>query len=104
MVRVSFYYQTNNIVSVRVEGHSNFDQYGQDIVCAGISAIVFGTLNALDNLVTQEAIDIKQTDGKIIINVLNPSNNNQMILKTMLYQLKTISVQYKKNINIKEVY
>lgn len=84
MIKVSFYYQTNNIVRTEVEGHANFDQYGKDIVCAGISAIVFGSLNALDNLVNQAEIKIDQTDAKIVITVLKPTNDNQMILKTML--------------------
>ncbi|MBE4704031.1 ribosomal-processing cysteine protease Prp [Spiroplasma platyhelix] len=104
MVKVSFYYQTNNIVRAEVEGHSNFDQVGKDIVCAGISAVVFGSLNALDNLVSQAEVKIAQSDGRIVITVLKPTNDNQMILKTMLWQLKTISDQYVKNISIKEVY
>lgn len=104
MVKVSFYYQTNNIVRTEVSGHANFDQEGRDIVCAGISAIVFGTLNALDNLVSETEVEIIQENNKIIINVLKQTNNNQMILKTMLWQLKTISDQYLKNITIKEVY
>lgn len=84
MVKVSFYYQTNNIVRAEVEGHSNFDQVGKDIVCAGISAVVFGSLNALDNLVSQAEVKIAQSDGRIVITVLKPTNDNQMILKTML--------------------
>lgn len=104
MVKVSFYYQTNNIVRTEVEGHANFDQHGQDIVCAGISAIVFGSLNALDNLVSKQEIKIEQSNNKIVINVRQATNANQMILKTMLWQLKTISEQYHKNISIKEVY
>lgn len=104
MVKVSFYYQKDNIVKTEVQGHACFDQFGKDIVCAGISAVVFGTLNALDQLINQEEIKIDQTDNKIVITVLQPNNNNQMILKTMLWQLKTISDQYRKNITIKEVY
>lgn len=104
MVKVSFYYQTNNIVRTEVEGHANFDQYGSDIVCAGISAIVFGSLNALDNLVSKQEVKIEQSNNKIVINVLQATDANQMILKTTLWQLKTISEQYHKNISIKEVY
>lgn len=104
MIRISFYYQTNNIVQAEVTGHANFDQYGKDIVCAGVSAIVFGSLNALDNLVAQDDIKLVQTDNKIVITVLQPTNDNQMILKTMLWQLKTISEQYNKQVTIKEVY
>lgn len=104
MVRVSFYYQENNIIRFEVSGHANFDQNGKDIVCAGISAVVFGCLNALDNLVSQSEVDIIQEKNKIIIIVLQQTDNIQMILKTMLWQLKTISNQYAKNVTIKEVY
>lgn len=104
MVKTNFYYQKDQIVKVEVSGHSNFDQVGKDIVCAGISAIVFGTLNALDNLVSQQEVKIVEPKTKVIIEVLKPSDNNQMILQTMFWQLKTISNQYRKNIIIKEVY
>ncbi|MCL6428653.1 hypothetical protein LT335_00192 [Spiroplasma sp. JKS002669] len=104
MVKTNFYYQKDQIVKVEVSGHSNFDQVGKDIICAGISAIVFGTLNALDNLVSQQEVKIVEPKTKVIIEVLKPSDNNQMILQTMFWQLKTISNQYRKNIIIKEVY
>lgn len=104
MVKTNFYYQKDQIVKVEVSGHSNFDQVGKDIVCAGISAIIFGTLNALDNLVSQQEVKIVEPETKVIIEVLKPSDNNQMILQTMFWQLKTISNQYRKNIIIKEVY
>lgn len=104
MVKTNFYYQKDKIVKVEVSGHSNFDQIGKDIVCAGISAIVFGTLNALDNLVSQQEVKILEPETKVVIEVLKPSDSNQMILQTMFWQLKTISNQYRKNIIIKEVY
>ncbi len=104
MVKTNFYYQKDQIIKVEVSGHSNFDQVGKDIVCAGISAIVFGTLNALDNLVSQQEVKILAPETKVMIEVLKPSDNNQMILQTMFWQLKTISNQYHKNIIIKEVY
>lgn len=104
MIEVSFYYQKGNIVKTEVKGHANFDDLGKDIVCAGVSAIVFGTLNAIDNLVDQKEVELNQTSNQIVIKVLNPTNNNQVILNTMLWQLKTIHNQYSKNIIIKEVY
>lgn len=83
MVKANFYYQKDKIVKVEVSGHANFDQVGKDIVCAGVSAIIFGTLNALDNLVSQKEIKIIEPDKNVIIEVLKPSDNNQMILQTM---------------------
>ena len=40
----------DSIINVlEVSGHSNYDTKGKDIVCAGVSAIVVGGLNALLN-------------------------------------------------------
>ena len=42
--------KNDSIISVlEVSGHSNYDEKGKDIVCAGVSAIIVGGLNALLN-------------------------------------------------------
>ncbi|MDQ7983185.1 MAG: ribosomal-processing cysteine protease Prp [Spiroplasma sp.] len=104
MVKVNLYYQQDKIVKLEVSGHANFDQVGKDIVCAGISAVIFGTLNALDNLISKNEVKIIEAKNKITIDILKVTDDNQMILQTMFWQLKTISSQYTKNIIIKEVY
>lgn len=104
MIKVSFFYQDNNIIKVEIFGHANFDKLGKDIVCAGVSAIAFGTLNALDHLLTDKEVKMTQGNNIIVIEVLQRTESNQIILQTMLWQLKTISNSYSKNIVIKEVY
>lgn len=103
MVKVTYFYQNTNITAVKITGHANFAEVGSDIVCAGISAIVIGTLNALHELENNQVQVIDNTIGLINLKVTNFTNNSQIILKTMLWQLKTIKNQYPKYINIKEV-
>jgi uncharacterized protein len=38
------------IMSYRSEGHANYDVHGKDIVCAGVSAVKFGTSNSIEAL------------------------------------------------------
>ncbi|WP_327078082.1 ribosomal-processing cysteine protease Prp [Peribacillus frigoritolerans] len=38
------------IMSYRSEGHANYDVHGKDIVCAGVSAVTFGTFNSIEAL------------------------------------------------------
>ena len=103
MVKVTYNYQNSDIKEVKITGHANFSEIGNDIVCAGISAIVIGTLNALHELENNQVQIIKNTSGLIKLKVINITNNSQIILKTMLWQLKTIKNQYPKYVNIKEV-
>ena len=103
MIKVTYNYQNSNIIEVIITGHANFSKIGNDIVCAGISAIVIGTLNALHELENNQVQVINNTSGLINLKITSFTNNCQIILKTMLWQLKTIKDQYPKYINIKEV-
>jgi len=51
MIKVTIYQMSDHkITAFTVEGHANFDKYGSDIVCAGVSAVVIGALNAVESL------------------------------------------------------
>lgn len=84
MVKVTYNYQNTVIKEVTITGHANFSEIGNDIVCAGISAIVIGTLNALHELETNQIQVINNTTGLVKLKVINITNNSQIILKTML--------------------
>ncbi|WP_342276910.1 ribosomal-processing cysteine protease Prp [Spiroplasma endosymbiont of Nebria brevicollis] len=103
MVKVTCNYQNNNIDEVTITGHANFLQLGTDIVCAAVSAIVIGTLNALDQMEKKTIKVINNKSGFVKIKVIISTNDNQVMLKTMLWQLKTISAQYTQYLKIKEV-
>ena len=38
------------IVSFAIEGHAKFANPGKDIICAGVSAVSVGTVNAIEEL------------------------------------------------------
>lgn len=103
MVKITYFYKNNSIDEVTIVGHANYSQLGTDIVCASISAIVIGTLNALDEMESKTIKVINNTSGLVKVKVITTNNNNQVILKTMLWQLKTINAQYMKYLKIKEV-
>ena len=39
MIKINCIRHDNKLVEISVKGHANSDQYGKDLVCAGISAI-----------------------------------------------------------------
>lgn len=100
MVKALFIKSDNNFNNIIIEGHSLFNKKNSDIVCAGISSIVFGMLNALDKLNFKGNINIVSKDAKIIINNIDSSFN--ILMSALFWQLKTIEDLYPKNLNIEE--
>lgn len=51
-----------------VLGHANYDEYGKDIVCAGVSAVVQALLGWIENhSYCAECISIDEKGGEVII-------------------------------------
>lgn len=98
MIEVN-YLENNSVISkLEISGHANFDKKGKDIVCSAVSAIGVGGINALTNI---DEIEIVIKDGYILVNGSGLNNEyNQIVLKTMLTQLKTIEKSYSKYIKV----
>ena len=98
MISVNVSFIGNDIQLLTVSGHANFDEYGKDIVCAGVSAIVTGGINALESEVKN--VEIINEKNKLGVKVINNNEKIQIILNTMLVQLETIENSYEKYIKI----
>ena len=102
MIKIQINKTDNRYSSLEVSGHSNYDEHGKDIVCAGVSAIVTGGLNAL-TIQNKSKISCRVKDGYVNVDVLDIENDNlQKIMDVIIVQLKTIEESYKKNIKIYE--
>lgn len=78
---------TDKITSIEVKGHANKDTYGKDLVCAAVSAVITGGMNAL----VDKEYDFKLDEGHAYIKSLDiPSDYDAVVLKTIETQLKTI--------------
>lgn len=91
----------NKIVGIEVSGHANSGPIGLDLVCAGVSCIVTGGINALDD---PGAFDIELTKGysKIKPTFVNSDiiPHDRVVLEIIATQLKTIFESYPKYITI----
>ncbi len=90
-------HQDENIVGLTCEGHAHFDQYGKDLVCAAVSAILTGGFNAFQE---DEVESILLEEGKAMVRIKNVTRA-KIILETILTQLETIENAYPKNLKIK---
>lgn len=94
-----------NITSFTMSGHAEFAEKGQDIVCAGASAVAFGAINAVIGL-TGITPEIEQAESGFLSCTV-PSDlpseaidQVQLLLKGMVISLQTIERDYKEYINI----
>jgi uncharacterized protein YsxB (DUF464 family) len=102
MIKVTIEKNNTKVISLEVSGHSNYDEKGKDIVCAGVSAIVVGGLNALLNE-NKKAINYECKEGYASIFVKEIDNDNiNKILDVITTQLYTIEESYPKFIKIIE--
>ena len=102
MISVNVSFIGSDVKSLTVSGHANYDKYGKDIVCAGVSAVVTGGLNALTNE-NKKSISCRVNDGYVNVDVLDITNDNlQLIMNVIIIQLRTIEESYKKYVKISE--
>lgn len=100
LARVKFL--NSDILELEVSGHANAGKYGEDLICAAVTAIVSGALNGLDQL-QKNNVELEVLENKITITVLKSSQELQLLFQFLLIQLQTINVQYPKKFKIEEV-
>ncbi len=98
MITITVLKQNSTIKQVIFKGHANYADYGKDIVCAGVSAIMSTTINAI--LKFKKQIEVIDEDD-LVITVLENDNIVDTLLNNMLELLQELERQYKKNISIR---
>ena len=92
MIKAIYEAKDNQYLSLEVSGHAEYDESGKDLVCASVSSIMFGFMNAIDEL--HEDVEIKQLTNKITIINHSSSDIIQDYLQLVMIQLKTIEESY----------
>lgn len=99
MIRVLITRKGESIVRAEVKGHANYAEYGKDIVCSGVSAIVQTAGLSAEPLGAR----VSQSDGHYIIDVGEfDCHDMQVLLKVMEKGVKAIADNYPKNIKMEE--
>lgn len=94
------------ILSFEMTGHANFAEHGQDLVCAGVTAVVFGAVNAVIVLAGFEPLlDIGEDGGYFYFEFpesLDPEARQkaQALIEGMIVSLETIERDYKDNLRV----
>lgn len=107
MIRVTIKKDSRGkITSFLVQGHAQYAEPGQDIVCAGVSAVTIGAINAVEELLGIE-LPVEERGGGGYLRCLIPNLEDellddklQLIIASMISSLKTIQRDYKSYIKI----
>ncbi len=97
MIEITVYRNQNNLYTgFDCIGRAGYANAGEDVVCAGVSALVINTINSIGNL-TEEAfsIDTDEESGQIVFRLEKPSEHDSFLLiQSMTLGLQEIMNQY----------
>jgi uncharacterized protein YsxB (DUF464 family) len=104
-VRIDRKRDTKEIIGFRVDGHADFDTSGKDIVCAGVSAISVGIVNAAEKVIGV-ILPTEMDHGKLHVVVPNhlsieQQRSLQLLLESMVVMLQSIEKSYAQHIRLK---
>ncbi len=100
MINIKYLEINNSILKISVIGHADFAEEGKDIVCSAVSLCTIGGLNALKN-VKKYLVKIEKGHIEFDTNSFIDMHD-QIVLETMLVQLKNIEFKFPKYIKIEK--
>ena len=100
MLNINATRKDGKIVYLSVLGHADSDVKGKDLVCAAISAITVGGINALNQ---PEKFVLKVEKGDVEISLKSEaSEHDYQVLETMLIQIKSVAETNPKYVKVIE--
>ena len=98
----------HELLAVSVEGHADSGPHGYDLICAGVSAVTFGAVNAVEELCGVE-LEIQQSNDGGYLSCSVPNSIEGMsreqtllLLEGMVSSLKTIEDSYSEHIKVND--
>lgn len=92
--------ETDCISKIEIKGHANYNESGNDIVCAAVSSMCITTINAIIR-VDKQSIDYKQSDGYLLITISKHSDTIDKLIDNLIDLLTELKEQYGKYIEIR---
>ena len=100
MIKVNYHKDDGYVKNLTVLGHADYSKNDElDLVCACVSSIVIGGLNAINDE-KNYIMSVFPGDVKLEVKLANEHDN--IVIETIIMQLKTLESKYSKNINVKE--
>jgi len=97
MIKVSVYKNAENLITgFTLSGHADYSEYGSDVVCAAVSALVINTINSIENFTSDKfRIEQDEKNGFLEFHVISSmSNNSNLLLSSLALGLQGIEDEY----------
>ncbi|HHT66764.1 MAG TPA: ribosomal-processing cysteine protease Prp [Erysipelotrichaceae bacterium] len=100
MIKVKIGHASNRQINfLEVKGHANSAEFGKDLVCAAVSAVITGGFNNLHNV---NSYDIILEEGQALFKTSAPLDaHDETVIETIVCGLKTIQESNREFIEIK---
>lgn len=101
--------QAGLVEQIKVTGHANFAEHGMDIVCAAVSAVTIGMVNAMEQItgvtVHQSDDGEGKVDCRIPVDLPTGEVRTQLglLMQAMNLSLKGIADGYPKYVHYKQI-
>ncbi len=82
-----------------IKGHALYDDYGKDIVCAGVSSILTTTINATIRF-NPQAISYQKRTDEFELWIKSNDKITKTLIENMISLYKELEETYPKNIKI----
>lgn len=84
---------------ISIQGHANYAPMGEDIVCAGVSALVWSLIRSMKAL-TKDNIKETITSGDVFITYKNVSEQGRLLIDSFFIGVSEIAKNYPDYIKI----
>ena len=105
MTKIEFSEKEDKILSFLIKGHTQNNTYGNDIVCASISATSQMTLNGIIEVLNVKKLNYEIKDGYMLCDLSDCSfeeiEKSQSMLISLKLILEEIARNYPKNVQFR---
>lgn len=86
---------------VKIRGHANYAPHGQDIVCAGVTALTQTLVESLETLTGNE-IKYDMSPGRVDIEIKDPDEDAQLLMDSFLVGVYVIADEFPECVRVEE--
>ncbi len=100
MITIKILKENKSVKQIVLSGHAMYDDFGKDIVCAGVSSILTTSVNAI--LAFDEQAILYEQKECFVLKVLKEDEITCKLIDNMIHLFYELQESYPKNITIRE--
>ena len=102
MINAEFTKTEKGFCSFKISGHAEHGEYGEDIVCAGVSSAVMLTVNGITEVLKANA-KVSDKGNEISLSLNTIDELPRIYIESLLLHLKNLKADYPNAIRIEEI-